>query len=74
MKLKHSLPKHALEAVEFVPEGAGEAGWMVYLREGYSFDPSGSDSSRFVPLSDPSEVDGFTVFTAAESASAAGSI
>ncbi len=71
MRLKHSIPRKALEGIEFVPEGSGEAGWMVSLREGFSFDPMASDRDRFVSCDNPEEVLDFVVYTAAKSASAA---
>lgn len=65
MKLKHGLPRGSVELVEFIEEGFGEAGWIVYLNPVFSFDPMSNDYSRFVPLSDPSEVEDFVVFKVA---------
>jgi len=55
MKLKHALPRAAVESVEYIPEGSGEAGWMIYLREGYSFDPMSDDRSTFVASHSPDD-------------------
>jgi hypothetical protein len=74
MKLKHDLPKHAVADISFIPRNqGGESGWIIYLKPGFSFDPMADDFSRFVPASDPQEVDGFVIYTytAAKSASAA---
>jgi hypothetical protein len=71
MKLKHSLPKIAIDRIEFIHEGSGEAGWMVSLKDGYTFDPGSRDQDRFVPADCAGEVFDFVVYTAAKSASAA---
>jgi len=55
MKLKHSIKQEAIEDIEYVPEGSGEAGWLVYLKPGFSFDPFGGDTSCWVPASAPQE-------------------
>lgn len=55
MRLKHALPRAAVESVEYIPEGSGEAGWMIYLREGYSFDPCAADHSTFIASDRPAE-------------------
>jgi hypothetical protein len=47
--LKHSVPKHMIEDVEYMQEGDGDAGWMIYLKDGYSFDPMGNDGCRWIP-------------------------
>jgi hypothetical protein len=62
MRLKHSLPKEAVEFVDFYDSGSGEPGWVVYLNDGWSFDPGSSDTSRFVSCDDPSEVNAFVVY------------
>jgi hypothetical protein len=63
MRLKHSLPKEAIECVDFYgSESDGEAGWVIYLNDGWSFDPCSSDTSRFVSFDDPSEVNEFVVY------------
>jgi hypothetical protein len=53
--MKTSIPKQAIEDVEFVPEGAGEAGWFIYLKPGWSFDPGSEDTTRFIPLDNAHE-------------------
>jgi hypothetical protein len=65
MKLKHALPKQAIDAIDFVSADAGESGWVVYLKDGWSFDPLANDGTRFVPYDDPSEVNGFVVYEVA---------
>lgn len=55
MKLKHALPRAAVEDVEYIPEGSGEAGWMIYLREGYSLDPMSDERSTFISSDRPAE-------------------
>jgi len=63
MKLKHSLPKQAIDCIDFYASSDnGEAGWVIYLKDGWSFDPGSNDTSRFVSFDDPSEVDGFTLY------------
>ena len=47
--LKHSIPKRMIDAIEYMQEGDGESGWMVYLKDGYSFDPMANDGCRWVP-------------------------
>jgi hypothetical protein len=43
------LKKEILE-VEFVSdEHDGEAGYFIYLKSGYSFDPMSNDTSTFIP-------------------------
>jgi|Wag4MinimDraft_6_1082665.scaffolds.fasta_scaffold35204_2 hypothetical protein len=49
MPIRHRLQKRAVESINFIPAGMGEAGWMIYLNEGYSFDPMSPDWSRFIP-------------------------
>ena len=67
-----NIPPEALDLVEPIADwGDGEAGWMIYLNEDYSFDPMGRDTSRFIPLDNPSEALDLIVFPAAKSASAA---
>jgi hypothetical protein len=63
MQLKHSLPKEAVECIDFYASGNnGEAGWVIYLNDGWSFDPGSNDSSRFVSADNPGEVDSFVVY------------
>ena len=49
MPIKHSLQKKAVQSINFIPSGMGESGWMIYLNDGYSFDPMSPDWSRFIP-------------------------
>lgn len=65
MKLKHALPKQSIDAIDFVGADAGEAGWIVYLKAGWSFDPGADDGSRFVPYDSPSDVNDFVVYEVA---------
>jgi hypothetical protein len=60
--LKHSLPKQSVDAIDFINMDMGEAGWIIYLKDGWSFDPGSVDITRFVPLDDPSEADNFLVY------------
>ena len=53
--LKHSIPKHMIDAIDYLQEGDGEAGWMIYLKDGYSFDPMANDGSRFIPEEEKEE-------------------
>jgi hypothetical protein len=47
--LKHELPKQAVHSIVFDQEGAGEAGWFVYLKDGWSFDPGADyDNCTFI--------------------------
>ena len=63
MKLKHSLPKEAVECIDFYASGQnGEAGWVIYLNDGWSFDPVWNDGSRFVSADNPAEVNSFLVY------------
>lgn len=42
-----------ISEIEFVnDDGDGEAGYFVYLKDGYSFDPMSNDSSTFIPVSE----------------------
>jgi hypothetical protein len=42
-----------VEFIEFLPDtGFGEAGYMLHLKDGYSFDPMAKDLTRFIPASD----------------------
>jgi len=62
MKLKHSLPEQAIECIDFYASGDnGEAGWVIYLNDGWSFDPGSNNTSRFVSFHEPLEVSKFTV-------------
>ena len=47
--LKHSVPKHMIDDIEYLPEGDGDAGWMIYLKDGYSFDPMANDGCCWIP-------------------------
>lgn len=63
MRLKHSLPPETIECIEFYADSNnGEAGWVIYLNEGWSFDPGSRDFTRFVSFDDPSEADSFVVY------------
>lgn len=46
---KHSVPKEMIESIDYLPEGSGEAGWMIYLKDGFSFDPRAKDGCRWIP-------------------------
>ena len=63
VRLKHNVPKKALEAVLWTPEGMGEAGWLVCLNKGFSFDPMADDVTRWIPADDPSEALDLVVYT-----------
>jgi len=52
MKLKHSLKPAVIQDIEFVDETNGEAGWFIYLKSSFSFDPCMNDGTRFIPLDD----------------------
>jgi hypothetical protein len=52
MKLKHSLKPAVIADIEFVDETNGEAGWFIYLKPSFSFDPCMNDGTRFVPFDD----------------------
>lgn len=45
---KHYLPKKAIESIHFIPSGMGEAGYVIYLNEGYSFDPMAEVGATFI--------------------------
>jgi hypothetical protein len=47
--LKHSIPKKMIDAIDYMQEGDGDAGWMIYLKDGYSFDPMSNDGCRWIP-------------------------
>ena len=48
--------KSYIQEVEFVDDsGDGEAGYFIYLKDGWSFDPMSNDSSTFVPTQDYKE-------------------
>lgn len=53
--LKHSVPKHMIEAIDYLQEYDGDAGWIIYLKEGYTFDPMANDGSRWIPEDCPEE-------------------
>lgn len=41
----------SVSEIEYVSDsGDGEAGYFVWLKDGYSFDPMCNDSSTFVPI------------------------
>jgi hypothetical protein len=73
MTIKHNLPKKAIDSINFIPAGMGESGWMIYLNDGYSFDPMSPDWSRFIPSDSLHEAMDLIVFkaTAAKKPSAA---
>jgi len=49
--LKHNLPKKSVFEIEFVNDANdGEAGWFIYLNDGWSFDPMANDGSTFIAL------------------------
>jgi hypothetical protein len=52
--LKHNVPKHMIDAIDYIQEN-GEAGWMIYLKDGYSFDPMANDGSRWISEQDKDE-------------------
>ena len=63
-----------VEFIEFLPDtGFGESGYMLHLKNGYSFDPMANDVTRFIPASDISEADNLVIldYPAAEKSSAA---
>lgn len=62
-----------LEFVETIPEGMGESGYMLHLREGFSFDPMANDLTRFIPADDLTEAENLVIYdyVAAEKSSAA---
>jgi len=47
--LKHSIPKHMIDVIDYMEEGDGDAGWMIFLKDGYSFDLMSNDGCRWVP-------------------------
>jgi hypothetical protein len=53
--LKHSIPKKMIDAIDYMQEGDGDAGWMIYLKDGYSFDPMSNDGCRWIPEQDKHE-------------------
>jgi hypothetical protein len=63
MKLQHRLPEHSVESIEFIPEGNGESGFMIWLNDGFSFDPMANDYSRFIPADALHEALELIVFT-----------
>jgi hypothetical protein len=63
MKLHHRLPKHSIESIEFIPEGNGESGFMISLRDGFSFDLMANDYNRFIPADALHEALELIVFT-----------
>jgi hypothetical protein len=63
-----------VDVIDFLPDtGFGEAGYMLHLKDGYSFDPMAEDLTRFIPAGDLSEADNLVIFnySAAEKSSAA---
>jgi hypothetical protein len=50
-KINFYLKTHQqfIDAVDWMEEGDGEPGWMIYLKPGWSFDPGSNDGSRFMP-------------------------
>lgn len=51
-----------VEFVETIPEGMGEAGYMLHLRDGFSFDPMANDLTRFIPADDLSEAENLVIY------------
>ena len=63
-----------VDVIDFLPDtGFGESGYMLHLKDGYSFDPMANDVTRFIPASDMSEADNLVIldYPAAEKSSAA---
>lgn len=73
MKIRHRLPKQSIESIEFIPAFSGESGYMITLRDGFSFDPMSNDYTRFIPSDSKEEALNLVVFNlpAAKNASAA---
>jgi hypothetical protein len=49
MTIKHSAPAKSIESIDFIAGINGESGWMISLKDGYSFDPMANDVTRFIP-------------------------
>ena len=47
--LKHNIPNEMIESIDYLPEGGGEAGYMIYLKDGFTFDPMAKDGCRWIP-------------------------
>ena len=56
----------AIEDIEWVQAGVGEAGWTIYLNPGWSFWSGGIDAARWVPADTPEEAMGFQTFKVEE--------
>ena len=56
------LDKEAIDEIEWVPQGSGEAGWTIYLKPGWSFWACGLDAARWVPADHPEEAKSFSTF------------
>ena len=54
-KYVRGIDRQAIDEIEWSPQGAGEAGWTIYLKPGWCFWPSGLDAARWVPASNPEE-------------------
>jgi hypothetical protein len=54
--------KKGIESIQWMPEGSGEAGWMVTLEEGYSFDPMANDFTRWIPSDCREEISELVIF------------
>jgi hypothetical protein len=54
--------KKGIESIQWMPEGGGEAGWMVTLKEGYSFDPMANDFTRWIPSDCREEISELVIF------------
>ena len=63
-KISFYLKAHQqhIDAVDWMEEGDGEPGWMIYLKSGWSFDPCSNDGSRFVPANAPEEFKNLIIF------------
>jgi hypothetical protein len=54
--------KKGIESIQWMPEGDGEAGWMVTLKEGFSFDPMSNDFTRWIPSDCREEIAELVIF------------
>lgn len=54
----------AVELAQFFPpeKDGGRAGWMIYLKPGWSFDSSGVVTTRFVPVDRTHEIGTIKVY------------
>jgi hypothetical protein len=53
-----------IECIDYMPSfnSADEAGYIIHLKSGFSFDPCSNDFTRFIPLDDISEADNLIIF------------